>query len=166
MSLPGSETDLVGNLVKAAAADLNIPIGTVIGTAANATSKNITVPNPIQATNVLLVQTNATGTVTVTVDTAAVGATPSFVSARKQQVAFSDSSLYALVINTDATNSVVAVKIANTSGASVTVQQLAMACLVTWNNNKQDTILKHGLDITLGAQNPSGSGVGTFNLTS
>lgn len=171
MSIPLGEQDVAGNLVTSAAADLNVPVGTVIGTGSTVASANIT--TPVATTNILLFQTNATGTVTVKLDTAAAGATPSFASGRVVTVAPADNKLYALVIDTSLAFPVVAVQIANTSGASVTVQKLALAVLglnTTVGSNDGSMKLdwhstRSALNMFTNLANPNGRSIATFTLT-
>lgn len=170
------ETNLGGILVTSV--DLGLTVPKVVGDGATVTSNVINNPG-IAADVVLLAQCNATGSVTVTVDTCASGSTPTFASANKAQVVLSlgasalATSMFALPVQTDVTNSSWAVRIVNNSGASVTFTTLCALDVVSWNRSKQDWHSAKSLfNIVLGKQNPlnvsgniaAGSGDGRFSL--
>lgn len=119
--------------------ELNIPIGTTVTTGNSLTSANIACPGTAQ-TFIALVKLSS-GTYNVTLDTSSDGTTPSFVSASKVTVTAKDGLPVYVgpvvtanatqtnsngVITTTGKTNIVALKITNNSGATLTVEELRL----------------------------------------
>jgi len=158
MALPSKVTNLHGTLTLASSTstgggyvdptgELNIPIGTTVANSAALQSANVSVPGT-NVSCIALVQLTS-GTAVLTLDTTSNGTTPTFASANKSQVtvthgepvfvgpvvtAAATSTDVNGVITTNAVQNVVALKIQNNSGTTLTVNQLALLSLVVFGN--------------------------------
>lgn len=121
--------------------ELNLPIGSTVANGAALTSANVQLPGTAMTCIALVKMTS--GTAVITLDTTSDGTTPTFASSNKKQVTVLDGSPVYVgplatanatqtnsngVITTTAAQNVVAIKIQNNSGATLTLSELRLIC--------------------------------------
>lgn len=187
MALPSKRNNLHGTLTLAASSstgagyadpsgELNIVIGTSIANGAAINSANISLPGTPMSC--FLLAKLASGTATITLDTTSDGTTPTFVSANAKSVQVTHGEpVYVGPVNTAAAtmtntngvitvsgkNNVVACRIQNQSGATLTVSELRLLSLVVFNKDlvwHDDSTAVLG---TAGSELANPSGVFTVN---